>query len=111
MEPRYAELHCRSFFSLLDGASSPEELIQSAYAAKLSALAITDINGLYGVVEAREALRQLFELERKNEDQAPIKLLYGSELHFEDDVAVAIVANRTGYQNLCSLLSAGRLAA
>lgn len=108
---RYAELHCRSCFSLLNGASSPQELIKTAHQATLAAIAITDCNGLYGIVEAREALLDLFELERKNEGQAPIKLLYGSELHFDDDVAVAIVSNRKGYQNLCSALSAGRLAA
>lgn len=54
----YAELHAHSNFSFLDGASDPEELVQAAHAAGLSALALTDHNGLYGAVRfAQEAQR------------------------------------------------------
>ena len=52
----YAELHTHSNFSFLDGASDPEELVHAAHAAGLSALALTDHNGLYGAVRfAQEA--------------------------------------------------------
>ncbi len=86
MPAPYAELHCRTYFSFLDGASSPEELIARAAALGLSALAVTDVNGLYGVVEAREALLDRFGLMRRDEEgRAPLRLLYGSELHLEDD--------------------------
>ena len=44
----YAELHCHSNFSFLDGASHPEELAAEAARLGLSALALTDHNGLYG---------------------------------------------------------------
>jgi error-prone DNA polymerase len=53
----YAELHCTSNFSFLEGAAHPEELAEVAAALGLSALAITDRNGLYGVVRFAEAAR------------------------------------------------------
>src|SRR5664280_1673906 len=53
----YAELHAHSNFSFLDGASHPEELAAEAVRLGLSALALTDHNGLYGVVRFAEAAR------------------------------------------------------
>ncbi len=55
--PAYAELHCHSNFSFLDGASHPEELAEEAARLGLSALALTDHDGLYGVVRFAEAAR------------------------------------------------------
>jgi error-prone DNA polymerase len=135
----YAELHCRTSFTFLDGASSPEELIAQAVALGLPALAVTDVNGLYGIVEAREALLDRFGLTRRDEEpRAGLKLVYGSELHVEDDgggggpdgrgtgraggrdgepaeagtdVAVALARTREGYGRLSALISRGRLAA
>ncbi|MCY3662759.1 MAG: error-prone DNA polymerase [bacterium] len=52
---RYAELHCHSNFSFLDGASHPEELAAEAVRLGLEALAICDHNGFYGVVRFAEA--------------------------------------------------------
>tara|TARA_B100001964_G_scaffold106152_1_gene118592 strand:- start:1419 stop:4556 length:3138 start_codon:yes stop_codon:yes gene_type:complete len=54
----YAELHCHSHFSFLDGASDPAELVAEASRLGLSALAITDHDGFYGVVRFAEAARQ-----------------------------------------------------
>src|SRR3954466_8704002 len=51
----YAELHCHSNFSFLDGASHPEELVEEAVRLGLEALAITDHDGMYGVVGFAEA--------------------------------------------------------
>src|SRR3954447_6936416 len=48
--PPYAELHCHSHFSFLDGASAPDDLVDRAIALGLSALALTDHQGLYGAV-------------------------------------------------------------
>ena len=57
--PRYAELRCRSCFSFLAGASHPEELVARAAELGLSALALADANGLYGIVRAHaEAKRR-----------------------------------------------------
>ncbi len=51
----YAELHCHSNFSFLDGASHPEELVEEAIRLGLHALALTDHDGFYGVVRMAEA--------------------------------------------------------
>ncbi len=56
---RYAELHCHSNFSFLDGASHPEQLAEEAARLGLEALALTDHNGLYGVVRFAEAARTI----------------------------------------------------
>ena len=57
MDDAYAELHCHSNFSFLDGASHPEELAEEAARLGLTALAITDHDGFYGVVRFAEAAR------------------------------------------------------
>jgi len=53
----YAELHCHSNYSFLDGASHPEELVDEAARLGLEALALTDHNGFYGIVRFAEAAR------------------------------------------------------
>jgi error-prone DNA polymerase len=53
----YAELHCHSNSSFLDGASPPEELAEEAARLGLEALALTDHDGMYGVVRFAEAAR------------------------------------------------------
>ncbi len=53
----YAELHVHSNFSFLDGASHPEELVAEGARLGLGALALTDHDGLYGVVRFAEAAR------------------------------------------------------
>jgi error-prone DNA polymerase len=57
--PAYAELHCRSNFSFLTGASHPEELVARAQALGYSALAITDECSLSGVVRAHAEARRV----------------------------------------------------
>ncbi|MBX9246856.1 PHP domain-containing protein, partial [Actinotalea ferrariae] len=69
-EPRYAELHAHSAFSFLDGASQPEELVHEAARLGLSGLALTDHDGLYGVVRFAQAARD-----------AGLPTVFGSELH------------------------------
>ena len=56
---RYAELHAHSAFSFLDGASTPEELVEEAVRLDLRAIALTDHDGLYGVVRFAEAAAEL----------------------------------------------------
>jgi error-prone DNA polymerase len=53
----YAELHCHSNFSFLDGASHPEQLVEEAHRLGLEALALTDHDGFYGIVRFAEAAR------------------------------------------------------
>ena len=67
--PGYAELHCRSNFSFLTGASHPAELVERAKALRYSALAITDECSLSGVVRAHVAARE-----------AGLHLIIGSEM-------------------------------
>ncbi|RMI12537.1 PHP domain-containing protein [Cellulomonas triticagri] len=68
--PRYAELHAHSAFSFLDGASQPEELAAEAARLGLDALALTDHDGLYGVVRFSEAAREV-----------GLRTVFGAELH------------------------------
>jgi error-prone DNA polymerase len=65
----YAELHCHSNFSFLDGASYPEELVREAARLELAALALTDHDGLYGVVRFAEAAKE-----------AGVPTVFGAEL-------------------------------
>jgi error-prone DNA polymerase len=55
----YAELHAHSAYSFLDGAGTPEELVEEAARLDLRAIALTDHNGLYGVVRFAEAAKEL----------------------------------------------------
>jgi error-prone DNA polymerase len=57
----FAELHAHSAYSFLDGASMPEEMVEEAQRLGLSALALTDHDGFYGIVRFAEAARE-FEL-------------------------------------------------
>ena len=58
MKTEYAELHCHSAFSLLDGASLPETLIERAIELELSALALTDHDDLGGAVRFASKARE-----------------------------------------------------
>ena len=55
----YAELHAHSAYSFLDGAGTPEELVEEAARLDLRAIALTDHDGLYGVVRFAEAAKEL----------------------------------------------------
>jgi len=68
--PAYAELHAHSAFSFLDGASHPEELAAEGKRLGLKALAITDHDGLYGVVRFSEAAKAV-----------ELPTAFGAELH------------------------------
>ncbi len=54
----YAELHCHTNFSFLDGASFPEALVERAVALGYRALAVTDHDGFYGVSRFWQAARE-----------------------------------------------------
>ncbi|MFZ5549428.1 MAG: error-prone DNA polymerase [Pseudomonadota bacterium] len=73
--PAYAELHCRSNFSFLTGASHPAELVRRAHALGYAALALTDECSLAGVVRAHEAVKSLGEelRLRQEEGEAGVK--------------------------------------
>jgi error-prone DNA polymerase len=100
MSGTYAALWCKSNFSFLEGASHPEELVESAHRMGLAALAITDRDGVHGIVRAHEKAREL-----------GLPLLYGSQISLETgaDPLVLLVEDRAGYANLCQLITLGRL--
>lgn len=56
--PEYAELHCHSAYSLLDGAALPETYVEHAKALGLRALALTDHDDMGGVVRFAERARE-----------------------------------------------------
>src|SRR5579872_5140843 len=94
----YAELHCRTNFSFLEGASHPDELVQAAAGWGYRALAITDRSSLAGVVRAHVAAKS-----------AGLKLLIGAEVTpLDAPAAVLLATDRPGYGRLCRLLTRGR---
>jgi len=120
-QPRpYAELRAASAFSFLDGSSLPEDLVEEAANRALPAVALVDTNGVYGAPRFYKAAQQ-----------AGIKALVGAEVTVEDGHPERIeesrgvrkeiprndrtarltllVANRTGYKNLCRLITTGAL--
>ncbi|HEX5686803.1 MAG TPA: error-prone DNA polymerase [Ideonella sp.] len=90
--PDVAELHCRSNFSFLTGASQPAELVQRAHELGYRALALTDECSLAGVVRAHEALKELnagkeqegtkeSKAEKQTEaEEPPFHLIIGAEM-------------------------------
>jgi error-prone DNA polymerase len=95
----YAELHCHSAYSFLDGASRPEELAARAYELGLGALALTDHDNLCGALEFAHAAKAL-----------GIRPITGCELSVADEHGdfhvTLLVETRVGYANLSRLLSA-----
>lgn len=98
----YAELHCHSTFSLLDGASDPERLVERAVALGLHALALTDHDDLGGAVRFATAAQA-----------AGLAGIIGVELTVEAGPALAhlilLAESRDGYANLSSLVTRARL--
>src|SRR6185436_19931436 len=95
--PAYAELHCRSNFSFLTGASHPEELVARAHDLGYTALAITDECSLAGVVRAHGEAKRL-----------GLHLIVGAEMRLSSVAAggprgprlVLLARTRRGYGNL-----------
>ncbi len=75
----YAELHAHTYYSFLDGVSSPHDMIAEASRLGISSIAITDHNGLYGIVEFSTAARDF-----------GIQAIYGAE------ISLANSSKRTG---------------
>src|SRR5438132_10283851 len=109
----YAELRAGSAFSFLDGASLPEDLVYWAAQQDVPAMALVDTNGVYGAPRFYSSAKK-----------AGIKALVGGELELlgcsvpgllgvssvtkqPSNRATLLVENRTGYKNLCKLITAG----
>ncbi|MDF8263156.1 error-prone DNA polymerase [Luteipulveratus flavus] len=108
----YAELHAHSHYSFLDGASSPEDLMTEAVRQRLSGIALTDHDGLYGVVRFAEAA----------EAYGDIATCFGAELSLglsgpQNGVAdpegthlVVLARRQEGYRRLARALTEAHLA-
>jgi len=106
----YAELHCHSNFSFLDGASHPDELIEAAGRMRLDAIALTDHDGMYGVIRFAEAAREV-----------GIRTVFGSELSLglsmpqngiadpEGNHLLVLARNPDGYAALCRCITHAQL--
>jgi error-prone DNA polymerase len=109
----YAELHCHSNASFLDGASPPEELVEEAVALGLEALALTDRDGMYGVVRFAEAAKEV-----------GLRTVFGAELTLglasarptmpdpdpSGDHLLVLARDPEGYARLCRAISTAQLA-
>jgi len=107
----YAELHCHSNFSFLDGASHPEELVEQAARLGLEALALTDHDGMYGVVRFAEAAAE-----------CGVRTVFGAELSLgltapqngvadpEGSHLLLLARDPDGYRGLCRTISTAQLA-
>ncbi|MCW4384242.1 error-prone DNA polymerase [Salinibacterium sp. SYSU T00001] len=108
----YAELHVHSHFSFLDGASSPQALVDEAVRLGLHALALTDHDGLYGVVRLAEAA-----------EGTGLSTVFGAELSLglsapqnghadpEGDHLLVLARGEEGYHRLAGAITTGQLAA
>src|SRR5262245_22455036 len=95
----YVPLWCKSNFSFLEGASHADELVEEAQRLGLRSLALTDRDGVYGIVRAHVKAREL-----------GLRLIVGSEITLKDGSVIVLLAqDRGGYANLCRLITAGRM--
>jgi error-prone DNA polymerase len=107
---RYAELHAHSAYSFLDGASTPEELIEEAARLDLRAIALTDHDGLYGVVRFAEAAK---ELDVQTVFGAELSLAGGDRTENPDPPGphlLVLARGPEGYRRLSRQLAAAHLA-
>src|SRR5215831_15234086 len=115
--PAWAELHCHSSYSFLDGASAPAELVAEAARLGLAALAITDHDGMYGVPQFAQAAARL------GEQAGPgIGTVFGAELSLSSAAPrtgvpdpggrhlLVLARDPEGYRRLCQVISAAQLA-
>src|SRR5260221_2402468 len=97
----YAELHCHSAYSFLDGASPPDELLAEAHRLGYPALALTDKTGIYGWLAFALGAQPL-----------GLQAIPGTEVTLSDGAHVVLLAESAhGYTNLCRLLTEAHLGA
>jgi error-prone DNA polymerase len=95
----YCELHSCSAFSFLRGGSFPEQLAEVAAELEVSSIALCDRNGVYGA--------QRFSVAAREHGVRPI---VGTELSIQGGgILPVLVENRSGYKNLCELLTQAHL--
>jgi error-prone DNA polymerase len=112
----YAELHAHSTFSFLDGASSPEHLVEEANRLGLHGLALTDHDGLYGIVRMAEAAGAA-----RVDDPSAAATVFGAELSLglrtpqngiadpEGTHLVVLGRQKGGYHRLAGAITSAQL--
>src|SRR5438270_3424280 len=96
---KFVELHACSAFSFLRGASFPEQLAEVAAELEMPAIALCDRDGVYGAQRFSAAARE-----------HGVRPIVGAELSMEGGGNLPVlVENRTGYKNLCELLTQAHL--
>jgi error-prone DNA polymerase len=108
MTEKYIELHARSAFSFLEGASLPEELISVCAQLEGSAMALLDRDGVYGAPRFHMAAKKSGI---KAHIGAEISVVFGNTQHSALSTLPLLVVNRTGYHNLCRLITLMKLRA
>ncbi len=94
----YVELHCHSNFSLLDGASHPEQMVVRAAELDIPALALTDHDAVYGAPRFFQAATEY-----------GIRPILGAEITLSNKFHLTLlVEDKSGWHNLCYLISRGR---
>jgi len=97
----YVELHARSAFSFLEGASTPEQLARACEALGMSSLALLDRDGMYGSPRFHLAMQKLGH-----------RAHIGSEITCSEGGRLVLLASSAeGYKNLCRLLTRMKLRA
>src|SRR5664279_5405738 len=107
----YIELHTRSAFSFLEGASVPEELAEVCHAYQMPAMALLDRDGVYGAARFHLAMKKLG---LQAHIGAEITSLLPHGLPSSNVVLPRVsllCASREGYQNLCRLITQTKLRA
>jgi len=100
-ESAYTELHARSAFSFLEGASSPEELAAACAEHGMTSMALLDRDGVYGAPRFYQAANKI-----------SIRAHIGAEVTSEAGWRYPLlVQSRAGYQNLCRLITTMKLRA
>ncbi|HEY8184684.1 MAG TPA: error-prone DNA polymerase [Pyrinomonadaceae bacterium] len=116
----YIELHARSAFSFLEGASVPEELIAAALALEMPAMALLDRDGVYGSPRFHLAAKKngiKAHIGAEITVKSPQSTVYSrkqgrsqiSDLRSQTFSIPVLVRNRKGYQNLCRLITLMKL--
>ncbi len=92
---KYVELSARSAFSFLEAASAPEALVDEAARLELPALALVDVDGVYGAPRFHKAA-----------EAAGVRPLVGAALTLADGTRLSLLAeSRAGYRALGRLVT------
>src|SRR4030065_2245148 len=90
----FSHLNVHSTYSKMSGTASPQALIEQARACRMSHLALTEVNGLWGFIR--------FVQQARDNGILPIA---GANVITEHDEAVLLAETQKGYENICHVLS------